>query len=139
MGYIAWLERDVFMKRVVCCIGLCVLFGLSDLAAAEVNWAEKAVASASSHRGTYAPGNVKDGIVSDASRWLAAENDNKPWIELAFSQPITVGMIDVFSGWQNADALDAYDISVAVDGGWQRQHRWKHKQGYRIYCEIVCV
>lgn len=74
----------------------------------ERNFAKDATVSASSYRGDYVPGSVKDGIVSDASRWLAAEDDPKPWVELAFPAPQTVGMIDVFSGWKQGSRLEAF-------------------------------
>ena len=50
--------------------------------AADVNLAEAAVVSASSQRAGYGVEKVNDGVVSDASRWLAGETDPKPWVEL---------------------------------------------------------
>ena len=113
--------------------------------ATDHNWAEKAVVSASSHRGDYAPINVKDGVVSDTSRWLAAENDQEPWIELAFPEPITVGMIDVFSGWRTeaGSVLASYDVAVMVDGRWLRHADWEvrenTKSAKRIYIDRTNV
>ena len=95
--------------------------------AKDINWAEKASVSASSYRDSYVPEKVQDGVVSDASRWLAAEDDSSPWIELAFPQPITVGMIDVFSGWKTEknSPLASFDVDVEVNGVWQEDTAWE--------------
>jgi hypothetical protein len=95
---------------------------------ADINLAATAAVSASSHREGAGAGKVNDGVVSDASRWLVAEGDPKPWVELSFPKPTTVGMIDVFSGWQIGDSLKAFDVSVEVDGVWQRSVRWEVRQ-----------
>ena len=107
----------------------------------EQNLAHHAAVSASSHRDNYAPMNVNDGVVSDASRWLAAETDQKPWVQLAFPDPITVGMIDVFSGWKTeaGSVLASYDVAVMVDGRWLRHADWEirenTKSAKRIYID----
>ncbi len=113
--------------------------------AADVNLAESAVVSVSSHRGSYTADKVNDGIVSDASRWLAAKGDSKPWVELAFTQPTKVGMIDVFSGWKTeaGSSLRDFDVSVEVNGTWKRHDDWNirknTKSSKRIYIEQVNV
>ena len=111
--------------------------------AAEINWAARSVVSASSYRDAYVPDKVKDRVVSDASRWLAAEHDKNPWLELAFSEPITVGMIDVFSGWNKGDSLQAFDVLLEVDGAWQRHADWEirenTKTAKRVYIDRTNV
>ena len=113
--------------------------------AADVNLAESAVVSVSSHRGSYTADKVNDGIVSDASRWLAAKGDSKPWVEMAFTQPTKVGMIDVFSGWKTeaGSSLRDFDVSVEVNGTWKRHDDWNirknTKSSKRIYIEQVNV
>jgi hypothetical protein len=113
--------------------------------AADVNLAESAVVSVSSHRGSYTADKVNDGVVSDASRWLAAKGDSKPWVELAFTQPTKVGMIDVFSGWKTeaGSSLRDFDVSVEVNGTWKRHDDWNirknTKSSKRIYIEQVNV
>jgi len=112
------------IKGIVCVALFCT--GTSFLQAAESpNLAKTASVSASSHRDKYGPEKVNDGVVSDASRWLAAENDQKPWVELAFPRPTAVGMIDVFSGWKKGDSLKNFDVTVEVDGTWQRHADWE--------------
>ena len=107
--------------------------------AAEINWAEKAAVSASSHREDFVPGNVQDGIVSDASRWLAAENDQQPWIELAFPAPQKVGMIDVFSGYGKGDSLQNFDITLEINGSWEQNDSWQirgnNQTSKRVYID----
>ena len=113
--------------------------------AADVNLAESADVSVSSHRGSYTADKVNDGIVSDASRWLAAKGDSTPWVELAFTQPTKVGMIDVFSGWKTeaGSSLRDFDLSVEVNGTWKRHDDWNirnnTKSSKRIYIEQVNV
>jgi len=119
------------------------ILAASVVLANDINWAKKATVSASSHRGDCVPEKVKDGVVSDASRWLAAEDDKKPWVELAFPEPITVGMIDVFSGWKNGDSLKVFDVMVEVDGIWQRHTNWEVRENAntskRIYIDRKSV
>ena len=124
MGY-----YKIRYMRILCTKGLLIASLLSALLlsrtqAADVNLAEFAVVSVSSHRGDYTADKVNDGIVSDASRWLANEDDSKPWVELAFLQPTKVGMIDVFSGWKAGDSLKDFDVLVEVDGVWERHADW---------------
>ena len=109
------------------------------LAANEINWAAKATVRASSQSEKFVPDNINDGIVSDGSRWLSNPEDKNPWIEMSFHKPITVGMIDVFSGWLKADALSDYDISIEVNGIWKTKKIWQvraNKQSSkRIYID----
>jgi len=98
---------------------------VSTVRAADINLAETASVAVSSHRLHYGPDKVNDGIVSDASRWLAEDHDKKPWVELTFPQPVKVGMIDVFSGWKDGDSLEGFDVTVEADGMWRRQKGWE--------------
>ena len=105
--------------------------------ASEVNMAEAATVTTSSERGQHKSSNINDGVVSDASRWLAAENDSKPWVELSFEKPSKVGLVDVFSGYKTQDALKDFDLSVLVNGAWVRNDDWKirgnTKTSKRVY------
>ncbi|MGB2266711.1 MAG: hypothetical protein ACPIB0_07735 [Akkermansiaceae bacterium] len=95
----------------------------------EINLAESAKVRASSEREGASASLAVDGVVADNSRWLAAEGDQRPWIELAFPAPQKVGMVDVFSGYltgnQNGDSLRDFDISVQVKGNWQQDNSWQ--------------
>ena len=97
--------------------------------AKELNHARKTTATASSQREGGQASLAIDGLVSDASRWLATEDDAQPWIELAFAQPQKVGMVDVFSGYltgdKNGDSLRDFDISLQVKGKWQQDNSWQ--------------
>ena len=97
--------------------------------AQELNHARETTASASSQRAEGPASFAIDGLVSDASRWLATEDDAQPWIELAFAQPQKVGMVDVFSGYltgdKNGDSLRDFDISLQVKGKWQQDNSWQ--------------
>ena len=88
------------------------LFGCLTTQAIDTNYARLATVKASSEMEPYLATNIKDGIVSDESRWLAAKNDSKPWIELEFKQSIKVGMIDVFAGYKDRTPLSAYNLSL---------------------------
>lgn len=105
----------------------------------EVNWATAASVTASSQRKDCPADNIKDGVISDKSRWLAAQDDPAPWVQLTFSQPTTIAMIDVFSGWKNEAALADYDISVEIAGAWESHGDWQMRGNTantnRIYIE----
>ena len=77
-----------------------------------------AKASASSSRPAYPPEKVLDGVVDDASRWLAAESDSAPSLEIAFPRATDFSTVDVFSGWMAGDAVPDFDISLESDGKW---------------------
>jgi len=107
-------------SNIRCCLFIFAVVGFSapDGIGNPVNLAKGAKVSASSHRGSYLPEAVVDGVVSDPSRWLAAEDDSSPWVELAFSNPVEIGAVDVFSGWGNDESsmLDAFDLMMEVNG-----------------------
>lgn len=111
--------------------------------AQELNHARETTATASSQRAEGPASFAIDGLVSDASRWLAAEDDAKPWIELAFPQPQKVGMVDVFSGYltgnSNGDSLKDFDISVEKEGTWESDAAWQirnnNQTSKRIYID----
>ncbi len=87
-------------------------------AASDANLAEGARIKASSAMASYPATAVADGVVSDKSRWLAADGDPLPWIELAFPKPVKIGALDVFSGYKSDGALEAFDLTFEVDGKW---------------------
>ena len=136
-------EPRKIQKRLLMVATAPILIPSAIATAAEINWAARSVVSASSYRDAYVPDKVKDRVVSDASRWLAAEHDKNPWLELAFSEPITVGMIDVFSGWNKGDSLQAFDVLLEVDGAWQRHADWEirenTKTAKRVYIDRTNV
>ena len=84
--------------------------------AADVNLAEGTSIKTSSTFGNSKAAAVADGVVSDESRWLAAAGDAAPWVELTFPKPVKIGAIDIFSGYKNEGALDAFDLIFEVDG-----------------------
>lgn len=114
---------------IACSICLILLLLSSAIPANEINLAEGAKVRASSEREGASASLAVDGVVADNSRWLAAEGDQRPWIELAFPAPQKVGMVDVFSGYltgnQNGDSLRDFDISVQVKGNWQQDNSWQ--------------
>jgi hypothetical protein len=94
------------------------LLGCSSLtaSAAEVNLAQGAEVTSSSARPGNPAGAVADGLAADDSRWLATQEDKLPWVELAFPKPVKIGVVDVFSGWQDEPGLAAFDLTFEVDG-----------------------
>ena len=109
----------------------------------ETNHADKATITASSEREGAAADLAVDGIVADNSRWLATEDDQKPWIELAFPAPQKVGMIDVFSGYGKGDSLQDFDVSVEIQGSAGVSPAWKIRNNTqtakRVYIDRVDV
>ena len=107
--------------------------------AKDINFAKTASVSTSSYRPGSGPANVNDERVSDDSRWLAAEDDSRPWVELKFPEATKVGMIDLFSGYQSGSSLKDFDVSVEVDGTWKRDDKWNIRgntnSSKRVYIE----
>jgi hypothetical protein len=101
------------------------------LAAAPVNLATGAKATASSSRPDHPAEKVLDGVVDDPSRWLAAESDQSPWLEIAFPQPIDFAAVDVFSGWKEGDAVADFDIAFETGGEWVFPPGGKVRGNYR--------
>ena len=84
------------------------------------NLARGASAEATSARGGYPAAHVVDGKVSDTSRWLAEEGDRAPAVVLRFPQPVTVGCVDIYSGWRDGSGLARFDLELETGSGWQR-------------------
>ena len=82
------------------------------------NLMQGAKASASSSRANHPAEKVVDGVVDDPSRWLAAESDPSPWLEIVFPQVTDFAAVDVFSGWKDGDALADFDIAFETGGEW---------------------
>lgn len=76
------------------------------------------VTASGSASGT-SPELVADGIVADDSRWLAAESDPSPWVEIAFPEPVAIGAIDIYSGWQHWHAAADFDVLLESGGVWE--------------------
>ena len=53
------------------------------------NLMQGAKVSASSSRANHPAEKVVDGVVDDPSRWLAAESDPSPWLEIVFPHLVT--------------------------------------------------
>ena len=92
---------------------LCTAF---PVVAADVNLAEGTSIRTSSTFSNSKVVAVADGVVSDESRWLAANGDAAPWVELSFPKPVKIGAIDIYSGYKNDGALDAFDLTFEVSG-----------------------
>ncbi len=109
-------------------------------AASDANLTDRAKVTASSTLGNSKPAAVADGEVSDKSRWLAADGDPLPWIELAFPKPVKIGALDIFSGYKNEGALEAFDLTFEVDGKWvspaEGKVRNSHDTTRRIEVEL---
>lgn len=100
------------LRRIV----LTWLCGSALLAADDSNLAKGAKVTTSSAMPPTKGELAVDGLVADESRWLAAKDDQAPWVELTFPKPVNVGIVDVFSGWKDEPGLDGFDITFEVDG-----------------------
>ncbi|MCW1912356.1 hypothetical protein OJ996_02145 [Luteolibacter sp. GHJ8] len=83
-----------------------------------INAAGGARATASSYREGRGAGKVVDGVVDDTSRWLAAESDPAPWLEIELPQATDIVAVDLFSGWEGGDALADFDLALESGGRW---------------------
>ena len=84
-----------------------------------LNLTQAAEVSASSARPQFPASQAVDGLVSDASRWLAAENDAAPWLEIRFAAPVDIALVDVFSGWDAEPGIAGFSLSYESNGRWQ--------------------
>ncbi len=89
------------------------------LAVEEQNLARSGTATASTTREKYATHYAIDGVVADKSRWLAAATDPSPWLELAFPQPVKIGAVDIYTGFENEPPMSEFTVSFEVNGQWQ--------------------
>ena len=108
---------SALLRRLASRVPFAVLCGTA--VAGDLNLATGAWASASSARPGSGAEKTVDGVVADASRWLATEADRAPWIELAFPKPVDIGVVNIFSGYQGGDALDAFKLSLKRAGKWE--------------------
>ena len=115
----------------------------ADSQAEAVNLARGTKATASSFRDAQTAEKVVDGIVDDTSRWLAAESDKQPWIEIAFPQAVDIAAVDLFSGWKAGDALADFDPTVESAGKWisppEGKLRGNHDPALRITLRAPAV
>lgn len=115
-----------------------LLLGLLPVAVsgAPANRAAGAKVEASSSRPDYPPEKVIDGVVDDSSRWLAAESDPSPWLEIAFPHPTDFSAVDVFSGWKDSDAVANFEIALEIEGAWisppEGKVRGNHRNALRL-------
>jgi hypothetical protein len=98
---------------------------LATAAAGNPNLAIGAAATASSARSSYPAASAIDGVVDDKSRWLAAETDPQPAIEIRFSKPVSIGAVDIHSGWEAQPGLAGFDVTFESDGRWQQPEAGK--------------
>ena len=60
-----------------------------------------------------------DSVVSDASRWISARNQDGPaWLELTLAEPKKIGWLAVASGFQNRSAVEKFVLQYQRDGQW---------------------
>lgn len=90
----------------------------SFLHGSEKNLAAGARVTASSIRGEMQASHAIDGKVTDASRWLAKEDDQTPWLQLDFSEPVDIALVDLFTGWEEEPPTNEFRISIKRDGAW---------------------
>lgn len=46
----------------------------------------------------------------------AAKDDAEPWVELSFPKLVKIGALDIYSGYKNEAALEAFDLTFEVNG-----------------------
>ncbi|MFM7182169.1 MAG: discoidin domain-containing protein [Verrucomicrobiales bacterium] len=61
-----------------------------------------------------------DGVVSDASRWISARDQNGPsWLELTLEEPKNIGWLSVASGFQNRSPVEQWVLQYKNNGEWR--------------------
>jgi hypothetical protein len=77
-------------------------------------------ARASSVSPKQAPEKAVDGIISDASRWVSAPDQEGPsWLELTLDEPNRIGRLVVVSGFQNRSPVERFVLQYKRDGAWR--------------------
>ncbi len=77
-----------------------------------------AKAESSSVRADYHAANAIDQTISDASRWLSEPSDPTGWLKITFPQNVKIGVVDVFSGYQDGSPIQEFDLSLHIGGHW---------------------
>ena len=68
------------------------------------NLASQATIEASSQlEPSLGPEKAIDGVISTASRWVSARDDDSPVLTLSFDQPCEIGCLQFISGWLDKD------------------------------------
>ncbi|MEK7954441.1 hypothetical protein [Luteolibacter soli] len=98
---------------------------LGSAAAESPNLAAGSIATASSARSADPATHAVDGLVEDGSRWLATETDAQPTLEIRFAKAVSIGAVDVYSGWEDQPGLAGFDVSFESDGRWQQPEEGK--------------
>jgi hypothetical protein len=77
-------------------------------------------ARASSASQDHPAKNSIDGVVSDASRWISARDQQGPsWLELTLGEPQKIGWLAVASGFQNRSAVERFVLQYKHNGEWR--------------------
>ena len=95
-----------------------------------------ASARSSSERGSYHASNAIDQQVSDQSRWLSAEDDPKGWLEISFPESVDVGVVDVFSGYQDGSPVQEFNVAFKQDGQWNVPANGKIRGNQDLACRL---
>lgn len=117
------IALQVWLRGSFACLGLLLLLPVAALAGME-NLLANAEVRASSERPEAQATNAVDQVVSDESRWLAAEDDGAPWIEFRWDEPQAIVVVDVFSGWEDEGAVENFTLSVWDNGEWVSESAW---------------
>ncbi len=88
-------------------------------AARPENLALSATVRASSVHQDNVAAHAIDGKTADDSRWVSAlDTGSAEWLELTFEQPVHLGGIHLYSGYQNRDAIPAFAVQYWEGSEW---------------------
>ena len=77
-------------------------------------------ARASSELEDYSAGKAIDGVISNASRWVSARDQEGPsWLELTLPEPKEIGQIAVASGFGDRDPVEHFELQYKHAGEWR--------------------
>ncbi|WP_309379813.1 discoidin domain-containing protein [Cerasicoccus frondis] len=84
-----------------------------------INLALNSTARASSTHLENVATNAVDGDTGDDSRWVSELNTGKAeWLEITFNEPVAIGGIHLYSGYQNRDAISDFEVQFWAQGEW---------------------
>ncbi len=87
------------------------------------NLAYQQKTSSDSHDYRQPASYLVDGEVSDLSRWLTERTDSGAhiphWVVIDWEEEVTIGTIDVYTGYGNGNAIKNFVFQTFTQGGWK--------------------
>lgn len=67
----------------------------------------------------YPPGNVTDGVISDASRWLSEDTAEVKTLTITFASDREIGGYILYNGWENEATVSDFYVQKKTGDKWE--------------------